>query len=305
MNGFSNMNSNKYEYTNNTIIIPKSAFSKLKKDFGFFEAFIDRDFSNSNEYFDKNGNYILKKSLLPEEMIYYDKNTDDTYTIKRNQVWKALPKALNDYHVPDRVLGDYMANFFIFKTHKNSLFNPTIPESNTIPKANGEYFPRTSRAQLKKQRRSQKEVELLRSELNGNLNNNNEYSPYLFSAYHTENELRRFIEEDKRKNKINELKMQLKRNKNANVEELSEALQGIYKNKQLAHALYQTEKAMSNRTKYRKESETRKKPVLETKKEKRRTQRREKQRMRKTMMHSRPNNNENRNNENNENNEEY
>jgi hypothetical protein len=301
-----------YVFSTNTILIPKSKFSQLKKDFGFFDAFIDRNFSNSGEYFDEKGNYILKKELLPEEMVHYDKNSDDMYIIKRNDVWNALPKALSDYHIPNKVLGDYMAEFFIFKKQGNSLFNPTVPEQNTVSKPSRVYYAGPSLAQLKKQRREARDLDSLRREIYGNAyfnnNLNNEYPYRLFTPF-TENQLRKFIEEDKRKNKINEIKIQLRKNKNANVEELSEALQEIYKNRQLAHALYHTEKAMANRTKYGKESETRRKPLSETKKEKRRTLRRKKQRARKTAKHSRANNNENGNgnygNGNNENNEYY
>jgi hypothetical protein len=305
-------NAENYEFSNNTILIPKSKFSQLKKDFGFFDAFIDRNFSNSDEYFDEEGNYILKKELLPEEMVHYDRNSDDIYIIKRNDVWSALPKALIDYHVTDRILGDYMAEFFIFKKQGNSLFNPTVPEQNTVSKPRRFLLAGPSRAQLKKKRREERDLDSLRREIYGNAyfnNNLNNVYPYRLFTPFTENQLRKFIEEDKRKNKINEIKIQLKKNKNANVEELSEALQEIYKNRQLAHALYHTEKAMANRTKYEKESETRRKPLSEKYKEKRKTQRRKKQRARKTAKHSRANNNENGNgnygNGNNVNNEEY
>jgi len=240
-------------------------------------------------------------------MVHYDRNSDDIYIIRRNDVWNALPKALSDYHIPNKVLGDYMAEFFIFKKQGNSLFNPTVPEQNTVSKPNRVYYAGPSLAQLKKQRRSERELELMRRELNGNLNNNNDYPGYIHT-YHTNNQLRKFIEEDKLKNRINKIKAQLKKNKKDNVEELSEALQEIYKNRQLTHALYHTEKAMANRTKYGKESETRKKPLVDKYKEKRKTQRRKKQRARKTAKKSRANNengNGNYGNGNNGNNEEY
>ncbi len=300
-------NQQNYIFSKNTILIPKSKIPELKRDFGFFDAFIDRNFTNSDEFFDEDGNYILKKELLPEEMPHYDKETNDTYVITRNQVWNALPKALSDYHIPNRILGDYIGNFFLFKEPKNSLFNPTVPEQNTVSKPNRVYYAGPSLAQLKKQRRSERELELMRRELNGNNNNNNDYPGYL-RTYHTINQLKKFIEEDKLKNRINKIKAQLKKNKKENVEELSEALQEIYRNRQLAHALYHTEKAMANRTKYGKESETRKKPLSEKYKEKRKTQRRKKQRARKTAKQSRANNengNGNYGNGNYGNNEEY
>jgi hypothetical protein len=302
-------NAQNYVFLKNTIIIPKKEFSKLKSDFGFFATFIQNDFTNSDEYFDKNGNYILKKDLLPEEMPFYDKNTQEAYIIERDEVWNGLQKALSDYHVPDKILADYIADFFIYKEPGNSLFNPTIPELNTVSKPNGVYFAEPSRAQLKKTRRKARELQELRNELNEGLNNN-DYLYRLYLAPITENELLEFSEKEKRQNVIEEIKAELKRNKKANVENLVEILQNTFRRTQIAQALNQTTKAMANRTKYVKESERRRKPLSEKYKEKRKTQRRKKQRARKTAKHSRANNNENGNgnygnNNNNRNNEEY
>ena len=69
------------EFTKNTILIPRRKISQLQNASGFFEAFIDRDFSNSNEYFDTKGNYILKKELLPETFYFYDKKLKKNLTV--------------------------------------------------------------------------------------------------------------------------------------------------------------------------------------------------------------------------------
>jgi hypothetical protein len=284
------------------MIIPRRNIPQLRKASGFFNAFIDRNFSNSNDFFDNNGNYILKKDLLPEDFYYYDKNTNSEYTIKREEVWKALPDILLEGHISEPILGKLIANWFMFNT--DTFFQPTLPESEKINGPNGYYVAEPSRAQRKKQRSKKREIQTLKNELYEGLNNNNNYLYRVYTPF-TQKELLEFIEIEKRKDKIAEIKEELKKHKNANVEDLVEALEDIYTKSQLAHAISETEKATANRTKYGKEKTLRRKPLKEMFKEKRRTQKRERARKRKTMKHSRLNNNNNNGNSNNNNEGQY
>lgn len=298
------MSSNKFGFDKNSIIIPKNEFGRLKRDFGFFEAFINTNFSNSAQFFNEDGNYILKKELFPEEMIYFDSNTGEDYVIKRNDMWKVLPKALNDYHVTDRVLGDFLANFLLFKTKNNSLFNPTVPEQETVPRPNGFFVAGPSRAQLKRERRTQREINKLRRELGENFNNNNNnYFPYRGAPMSNEN-LAKFLIREKREEEIAELKEKLKTEKTENVENLANKLETFYNNRQkIARAIHLTERATANRTKYG--SKTGKLPgnllvhLKQKSKEKRRTKGRRKAAARKTRKQMPVGNNGEYNNENN------
>lgn len=288
------------EFTKNTILIPRRKISQLQNASGFFEAFIDRDFSNSNEYFDSKGNYILKKELLPETFYFYDKKGNAEYIIKRDEVWKALPKALLEGHIPDPILAELIADWFMFKT--NSFFRPTLPMSEAITKSNRYYLKGPSKYQLKKQRRENRTYRKFRNEIYGNNNNNNNYLPLSYRRL-SKNELLELMKEEERHNKINELKNELRREKKENVEDLAEALQDIFTKKQnISRAISESEKATSNRTKYGKSKTMRKKPLGEMRKEKRRSLRRERARVRKTMKHKPLGNDYNNYNNNNNNN---
>jgi hypothetical protein len=229
-------NINDFQISKNTIIIPKSKINQIKRNFGFFDTFIDTNFSNSKDFFDKDDNYILKKDLLPEEMIHYDKNTNQSYIIKRNEVWNALPNALSDHHIPNKILADYMTIFFLYK---DSLYNPTVPESERINRPNEEYIPGTSRKQLKKTRKQNREI--------GLYNEYNNYSPFGYTIT-PRNELIANFEKDKRKEELIKLKTELRRENKGNVEALAEAV--FNKNKNIIRAIKETKKAMANRTKY-------------------------------------------------------
>ena len=296
----------------NQIIISKNDIPRLKKDFGFFEAFIDRNFSNSDQYFDKDGNYILKKELFPEEMVHFNSNSGEEYIIKRNDMWKAIPNALNDYHVPNKILADFLANFLIFKTNKNSLFNPTVPEQETIAKRNNIFIAGPSKAELKRKRRTQREINKLRRNLGENFNNNNNNNDYvpLFYRPLTNQQLSNILTKEKRDKQISEAIKKLREERNENVETLAEKLQSIYSNRQkIAKALYLTERANANRTKYNSKPAklpgTVRNTVKGKRKGKRETQKRKSKRMHKTQRQQYYNNegyeNEGNTNEENEN----
>ena len=271
------------EVTNNAIIIPKRLIPKLQKSSGFFEAFIDRNFSNSNERFDNYGNYIFKKDLIPNSSIFYDKNTNEEYVINRNDIWKAFPEVLTDGHIPDPILGKFIADYFTFNT--NSFFKPTLAESETITKPNGYYISKPSRKQLKK-------IRAINKELYDDNNNSNNDLPFHMRPYrrtglelieNRQNALE-YLQMKKRRENLQALKKDLIRNKKANVEDLAEALQNSFTKKYIiANAINQTKKATANRTKYGKSKTQSKKSIKEQRKEKRRTQRRNVARSRKTL----------------------
>jgi hypothetical protein len=270
----------------NTIIIPKKIIPKLRKASGFFEAFIDRNFTNSADYFDNKGNYILKKDLLPDNVRYYDRNTNEEYIIKRNEIWKALPDVLTQGHIPDRILGKFIADFFIFHDIYG-FFNPTLPESNTVAKPSGLYIPEPSRAALKKARRINREIGY-----RNYIYNNNNYNNY----YNTREQLLENFAIYKPREEIIKKKIELRREKRGNVENLAEALQGILNNK-VAKAINEAKRTTYNSTKSRKNKTklpgTVRASRMERYKGKRKTEKRNKQRARKTLKHYLNKNNNN------------
>jgi hypothetical protein len=280
-----NTNTNELIITNNSIIIPKSKIPQLRKQSGFFEAFIDRNFTNSNEYFDSKGNYILKKELLPEVARYYDKNTNEDYVIKRNEVWKALSEVLSEGHTSDIILGKFIADYFNFHDIYG-FFNPTLPELNTVAKPNGSYIPEPSRATLKKGRRINKEIGY-----RNYINNNNEYNNY----YNTREQLLENFAIDKAREEIRKKKVELRREKKGTVENLAEALHTILKNK-VSSTFNKAKRATNNSTKKRMNKSKIPGTLLTTRMEKykgkRETERRNKQRARKTLKQM-PNRNNN------------
>lgn len=272
----------------NTIIIPKKKIPQLRKASGFFEAFIDRNFTNSDEFFDSKGNYILKKDLLPDNIRYYDRNTNEEYIIKRNEVWNALPAVLTEGHIPDKILGKFIADYFIFH-NIYGFFNPTLPESNTVDKPSGLYIPEPSRAALKKGRRINREIGYRNYIYN---NNNNNYNNY----YNTREQLLENFAIYKPREEIIKKKIELRRERKGNVENLAEALQTILKNK-VAKAINESKRATNNSTKSRKNKTklpgTVRASRMERYKGKRKTEKRSKQRARKTLKRHSNNNNNN------------
>jgi hypothetical protein len=289
----------------NQITIPKEEFTRLKKEFGWFNTYIDEGFSNADEVFDKDGNFILRKNMLPEEIVHYDKNNGDKkYVFKRNNVWKLIPKTINDYHIPNKILADALANVLIFRTPNNSLYNPTVPEQNILPKSNNVFNAGPSKAQLKKERRAQSKINNFRREIGEEYNNNvNSYKyngkPPSGSVL-TNKELVKLMKEEKKyDNKIEKI-LEAREEKKEKVEEVVEKLQNIYKKKQnIAKALYHIQKAEANRTKYGRKPGTlpgtKKQIRIEKTKGKRRTQNLNKARRNKTVKRVYNNNNENNN----------
>lgn len=284
----SDNNEKELEITENQMIIPKHKLAQLKKSSGFFNVFIDRDFTNSYDYFDNDGNYIFKKELLPKKFIYYGENANNDYVFSRNQVWKALPNVLTDGHIPDPILAELIADWFMFNT--DSLYNPTLAESETVPKPSGFYKAAPSKKQLQRLRKLNREL---------GINNNNNYNiPYYLIGRPkpTREELFANLTKEKRKEKMLELKRELIKNKKLNMEDFAEML--FNKTMNISRALNETKKATSNRTKYGKSKTISKKPLKEMRKEKRRTQRRKMAIARKTMKQTFNNTNElNNNNE--------
>jgi hypothetical protein len=212
------------EINANSILIPQRMINGLKKSSGFFEAFIDRNFTNSNDFFDEKGNYILKKDLLPERFYYYDRNSNTEYIFKRNQVWNALTAALLDGHVPDAVLARFIADWFIFDKNVN-FFNPTLPESKTVHVPKSVYFPAPGKKERQRERKYEREERLYNLGLFNDLTN-----------------------KEKRKEQLLELKQELQELNRANVEALAEAAFG--NNEKTSLVLAETGKATRVYSKY-------------------------------------------------------
>jgi len=170
-------------------------------------------------------------------------------------MWKELPKAINDYHITNKVLGDFLANYLMFRTPNNGLYNPTVPEQETIPKSNNVFNVGPSKAQLKKERRAQREINEFREEIgegyNSNVNNYKYKGPPRSGPVSTNKELAENMKKYKQYEEKVEKMLEARKEKEEKVEETVEKLRNIYKNKQkIAKALYHIQKAQANRTKY-------------------------------------------------------
>jgi hypothetical protein len=212
------------KFNSNEILIYKHQFPKLKKNSGFFEVFIDRDFTNSNDFFDKDGNYILKKSLLPEEFYYYDKNFNTDYVISRNEVFNVLPEVLYEGRTADPVLANLIRDFFMFNKNVN-FFNPTLPIPEHLKRPHGVYFRAPGRKERQRERNFERDERLYELGLLNDLTN-----------------------KQKRKEELLELKHKLQELNRANVEALAEAVFG--NNGSAALVVGETEKATRVYSKY-------------------------------------------------------
>ena len=143
-------------YNGETIVIPKSKFDQIRKTSGFFEVFINRNFSNSNEMFNSEGNYLLKLEMLPETFYYRDPETNTEYIFKRRKVFDALHDVLYTGHTSDRIVGKFIADYFMFPK-KTNFYHPTLPIPKAIRKPTGYYKAKPGRKQKQKTRKLQAE----------------------------------------------------------------------------------------------------------------------------------------------------
>ena len=265
------------KYNSNEILIYKHQFPKLKKNSGFFEVFIDTNFANANDFFDKDGNYILKKSLLPEEFYYYDKEFDTEYMIPRNEVFNVLPEVLYEGRTADPVIANLIRDFFMFNKNVN-FFNPTLPIPEHLRGPNGYYRAAPGKKELQRERKAEREAERMErlEELGLNFELTNKQT---------------------RKEQLAALKHHLQELNRANVEALAE--QAFGNNGKVALVVSENNKAKRVYSKYPKSgvrpSKTSKKSAKYRAKNKRRTQRRNTARGRKEMK-GRPIGNNNNNN---------
>lgn len=277
-----NVNNYPLKFNSNQILIHKHQIPKLKKNSGFFEVFIDKDFSDSNQYFNKDGNYILKKEILPEEIYYYDKESNTEYLISRDDVFKVLPEILYEGKTGNPVLAGLVRDFFMFNKNVN-FFNPTLPIPEHIKKANGYYTASPGKKELQKSRRRERELERL------------ERLEELGLNYE-------LLNKKTRKEQLTALKKQLQQLNRNNAELLAEEAFG--NNSKVALVVSENEKAKKTYKKYPKSgvrpSKTSRKTLRYRGKDKRRTQRRNMARGRKTMKRRVNGNNNNNNNYGNE-----
>lgn len=109
--------------TRNTIIVPADKIPYLKSKSELFNVLISNNFKNSNNYFTKNGDYIIKK-----ETIFPINNNSDRKLVKaRNIVFEQLRKALMGERVTNENDAEYIKEYFMFNKDFN-FFNPTLEE---------------------------------------------------------------------------------------------------------------------------------------------------------------------------------
>jgi hypothetical protein len=146
------------EYNNekNTIQIHRSKIPRLKAMSGLLNTLINKNFKNSNNYFNNEGNYFLDRNILPEK--YF---SEEEYPGR----WNALREAIEDGSVSDPKHREFIEDFFLFKS---SLTPHTV-----ITPQQG-YFVRNLG---KKGKQKLRRVELKSmGYYNNNLNENNERS---------------------------------------------------------------------------------------------------------------------------------
>jgi hypothetical protein len=144
--------STRTNYNGETIVIPKSKFDQIRKTSGFFEVFINRNFSNSNQMFNSEGNYLLKLEMLPETFYYRDPETNTEYTFKRRKVFDALHDVLFTGHTSDRIVGKFIADYFMFPRNTN-FYHPTLPVPKALRRPTGYYAAKPGKKQKQKTRK--------------------------------------------------------------------------------------------------------------------------------------------------------
>ena len=90
------------------IIIPKEMFTDLKGRFGLIETFLDNDlFKNDGDFYDKDGNYLLMKTMFVAPRYEYFKGPKGTNrhrntvnSISREKLFELLPDAIFEGQVP-------------------------------------------------------------------------------------------------------------------------------------------------------------------------------------------------------------
>jgi len=90
------------------IIIPKEMFTELKRRFGLIETFLDNDlFKNDGDFYDKDGNYLLMKSMFVAPRYEYfkgptgrNRHINTVNSISREKLFELLPDAIFEGQVP-------------------------------------------------------------------------------------------------------------------------------------------------------------------------------------------------------------
>ena len=209
------MNSN---YNNSVIVIPKNKFNQIKKSSGFFNVFINTNFSNSNTLFDREGNYLLKLENLPETFYYYDKDTNTEYSFSRRAVFDALDDVLFTGRTTKPEMARFIADYFMFNRNVN-FYNPTLPIPEHIASKKGHYVARPGRKSRQKTRKASSKF------------NNEDWNLY----------------EPTRKEQLKTIEMAERQSKRENVEALVENILGPDR---VNIVVAETEKAEAIRSKY-------------------------------------------------------
>jgi hypothetical protein len=101
------------------IIIPKEMFTELKRRFGLIETFLDTDlFKNDGDFYDKDGNYLLMKTMFVAPRYEYfkgptgrNRHINTVNSISREKLFELLPDAIFEGQVPQefaRILEDVL-----------------------------------------------------------------------------------------------------------------------------------------------------------------------------------------------------
>jgi hypothetical protein len=127
-----------------TIQISKNQIPELKKKSELLGILFSRNFKNSNNYYDNEGNFFLNRDILSE------------FT---NEQWLGLRTAIEEGWVDDPTVRSFIKQFFIFN-------NDLTPPARTMYVEKGEY----PRGKTRKQRKLMSRI--LRHNFNDNMNMN-------------------------------------------------------------------------------------------------------------------------------------
>jgi hypothetical protein len=146
------------------IKIPKHMIENLKNSSVHFNThIISSNFPNVRDSFDKEGNFIFKKTVLEERfgdyksLNFYDEKTGKYRKFSTNTVWNGLVDALTTGHIDNAILGKLIADYFMFDVP--TFHNPKFEEQPHIPRSNRTY---TNGRKSKKQRKEDLEKDRIR-----------------------------------------------------------------------------------------------------------------------------------------------
>lgn len=109
-----------------TIIVPANKIIYLKDKSKLFDILISNNFSNSSNYFTKDGDYIIKK-----ETVFPLNSPTHRQLVARDTVFEQLRNTLMGKHIPIEEDAEFIKEYFMFNKNFN-FFNPTLEEQSYI-----------------------------------------------------------------------------------------------------------------------------------------------------------------------------